>query len=185
MFKKHSFFRDRKLFHDHKTISQFRNELVFNARTERLFQECFKFTCVRNPFKMLVSLYNYDLSKGVRDDGFKMMVKNYCDNNRTYFDFIEHDGKNLMNFVMKLEDLEKHTHQVLKMIDKHIKSHTIRVAGLPLQEPILDVETEHHLKGEETNFFDYYSDGKIVDMVNKKFKRELSHFNYNLEDIND
>lgn len=185
MFRRHPFFKSCKIFDDHKTISEFK-KIVPTSR----FKQCFKFTCVRNPFSMLVSLYNFILQNKnapdctmVRDGGFGALVKNFCDTNLTYFDYIEHDGKNLMNFIIKLENIEEDTHTALKMIDEHIKSfrNTIPIVSPVRLKPMVLPTLEHHNVGMKTNFLDYYSDGKIIDMVRKKFERELTYFNYDLE----
>ena len=110
--RKHPFFIGSKAYHDHKKISEFK-KIVPTSR----FKRCFKFTCVRNPFSMLVSLYNFILKNQkapdytmVRDGGFGAFVKNFCDTNFSYFDYMEHDGKNLMNFVIKFENMREDTH---------------------------------------------------------------------------
>jgi hypothetical protein len=170
------FRRPAKYYSDHKTISEFRDQIP-----NRMFDKCFKFTCVRNPFSMLVS--HYEMARGRPDHDHNKWRGTFdefvCHNHPSYLDYMEVNGVNVMDFVVKMENLENDLSEAINRITEHVSSFMMLLKSGPAIT--VDGNVKYINVGPKVNFVDYYENGKTVDMVRKKFSRELEMFNYDLE----
>jgi hypothetical protein len=97
--------------------------LALNYIDKETFDSYFKFSFVRNPYMRLLSVYNYlGYSRIISFSAFiNKVVKKaleqddffYC----SQYEYLFHDGKKMVDFVGKLENLNKDMEFVLKQVD--------------------------------------------------------------------
>lgn len=150
--------------HKHATAEEIRHYLGSD-----LFEQYFKFSFVRNPYDLQVSLYNYvKQSRSHRDrfvaneKGFKgFLEENIKSNPLCQIDFItDSDGFLLVDYVGKLETFDASMTKVTQAI------------GIPYTH-------SRHLNRSkrDTNTMRYY-DSESVAIVNSYFRRDFDFFDY-------
>jgi hypothetical protein len=137
------------------------------------FNRYFKFAFVRNPWDRLVSEYNFLLErpahgrhKKVKKLGsFKQFIHMQIPRNDAYQInmLCDHEGKLLMDFVGKIENLEEDWQTVCTNI------------GIPHQELQRKNATQH------SHYQDYYND-ETRKLVGRHWSREIELFGYTFDD---
>ena len=164
----------------HSTLMDYRRAINNDKKMEKIY----KFTCVRNPWDRMISLYFYRSAKrGVfkwsKRDFINMFDKNNGMPNRTCFDYLTtRGGGNLsrlignnyklkqmlgikpeVNFIIKFEHLQTDFDNVCKEIGipKHILPHTN--------------------KSRHENYINYYDD-ELITLVGEKHRDDIEYFGY-------
>jgi hypothetical protein len=158
-----------KLFAQHATIKQLKNEL--NVRVD----DYFKFTIIRNPYERAVSDYFW-LSKrklshptSFKDylllrNGFEKLNHLRDETGRgdhflTQFQFIEIEGKLEIDFIIRFENLQTDFNVVCDKI------------GIPKQQ------LPHDHKSKHKHYTEYY-DEETKQIVAEKFSKDIEYFGY-------
>jgi len=157
-------------------------ELMYKDKKKTMFNNYFKFTFVRNPFDWLLSTYNYILAypnhinhEAVKSLDLAGFIQHYVDvmmlnegrgvgMNKcvTMYDFItDKDGKLLVDFVGKFENVNKDMEYVLGQV------------GIPYVElPFVNVNPSR-----VSDYRVCYNE-EAKDLVEKYFEKDLDYFNY-------
>ena len=152
-------------FHDH--LSGHKNLL-----SKKQFDEYFKFTFVRNPWDMRVSLYKYlakgghrSLTRYARRLSFPNWIKRYSNRvnvntthtGRTQLSYIEPSEN--MDFIGRFENLQEDFNVVCNKI------------GIPRQE------LPHKNKSKREHYTEYYDD-ETRQIVAEKYAKDIEYFGY-------
>ena len=129
-----------------------------------ILNDYFKFCVVRNPWDRLLSQYFY--FKGVDDkNDFKkwVLAKSYLSNKYPYCPMVEHtrfgDKLNCMNYVMKLENFQKHFDILCDKIG------------------ISRVTLPHKNKTDHSKYQDYY-DTETIKLIEELYSDDIETFGY-------
>ena len=143
-----------------------------NILSGQLYSEYFKFTFVRNPWDLRVSLYRYlakgghgSLTRYARQLSFSNWIKRYSDRvnvntthtGRTQTSYIEPPKD--MDFIGKFENLQEDFNIVCDKI------------GIPRQE------LPHKNKTKHKHYTEYYDD-ETRQIVAEKYAKDIEYFNY-------
>lgn len=147
----------------------------------------FKFTTVRNPWDRKLSTFSYlkekakqfkkvdmgldptwFVEKVLRIDAecanFKQYLKKYCNpnkkRNRQVDWVLDKNGNNMLDFVGKVENLDKNIKYAFKQI------------GLPEPKLVHKNKSNHH------PYTDEYDEQWMIDKVAERYKDDISHFDY-------
>ena len=146
---------------------------------EQFYNDAFKFTTIRNPFSMLVSLYKYIRNSKIHPYHDAMMNKNFSmflhwyvyeamfierpyGANKYQFlhQFLEIAGTGQMDYIMRLE-----------AITEDIKYACMRIGIPPKEMPIINVSKS------KKPYRDFYST-ENKQFVEEHFAKDLEQFNY-------
>ena len=141
---------------------------------DKIWNEYFKFTMVRNPYAKMVSLYRYVSSEYLPGSTFSEFIRHWNDGGK--IDRIEPrylpwlDEK--LNYIGKLED---GLQNVLDLVCDKVSIPRVKVlhenrSGFAVDGKELDL-----------HYTEYYDD-EAKRIVTEKFKDELERFNYQFED---
>ena len=143
-----------------------------NILSEQLYSEYFKFTFVRNPWDLRVSLYRYlargghgSLTRYARQLSFSNWIKRYSDRvnvntthiGRTQTSYIE--PLKDMDFIGKFESLQEDFDIVCDKI------------GIPQQR------LPHENRSKHKHYTEYYDD-ETKQTVAEKYAKDIEYFNY-------
>jgi len=151
-----------KSFHRHLLASEYQDLLG-----KEKFDKTYKFGFVRNPWDWQVSIYHFTLQTPrhfqhqiIKDLGsFKEYIYWRRDNEyKLQSDFFEIEGKNVMNFIGKLENID----QDFEIISQKI--------GLKAELPKLRT-------AQRSNYQDYY-DRDTKNIVESIFAKDIENFSY-------
>jgi len=136
------------------------------------FDNYFKFAVSRNPFSWQVSLYffmrenfKHKQHKLIMSMDFDEYIKWRCNEENLVLQksfLVDESGKNLMNFIGKLENLKEDT-QILS-----------EKLNLPLLPPPHLGSTKHK------HYSDYYTK-KTADLIRKNFEEDFEFFEYSFD----
>lgn len=139
-----------------------------------IFDDCFKFSFVRNPWDKLVSQYHYtvhvreDLRKWIginSDDSFQKYIKRLIESevhvqwDHQYKFLYDLDGNKMVDFIGKLENYQEDFNIVCDKI------------GVPRQK------LPHQNKTKHKHYTEYYDD-ETRDIVAKKYSKDIELFSY-------
>ena len=159
-----------KLHKQHSTLEQLKN--IYNITID----DYFKFTICRNPYERAVSGYFWFLEAGLIEASttFKdyLLIRNGCeklnhlnslrgrgDHFYTQLKYIEIEGKNKIDFVIRFENLQKEFDIVCKKI------------GIPHKQ------LPHIRKGSYNHYTEYY-DEETKKIVAEKYAKDIEYFGY-------
>lgn len=172
----------------HDKLNQHSKPTAVYGHLNNTFADYFKFTTIRNPFSLELSKYNYAI------DNYKQMTAEcsedvlssewfeYCERvySNSFTDFIltnnKHDltlcdryvGKNgdlLVDYVIKVEELESKYNFVCKLLDIPNKLQSKRVNKSKTTKSIETLNTEQ------------------IKLIEEKYSDDLKFFNYSYNDL--
>lgn len=141
----------------HSSLQNYQNKLP-----QKIFNQLFKFTCIRNPWDRLISFY-YSPHRGVTEwcrEDFIQFVKT----TPSMLDYLEietglSEKQINIDFFIRFESLENDFAEVCKILN------------IPFTElPVLN-------KSNRNNYMDYY-DKELIKLVYDIFHKEIDLFNY-------
>jgi hypothetical protein len=162
-------------FHKHAKSHEIKEKLE-----NKLFDSYYKFSFVRNPYDLLVSLYFYvkpsERHRGrsaVKDMEYKDFLKWHISHNPPcQVDFITdpHDSKLLVDHIGRFETLENDIAMIQERLD-------IRVGG--------NIKHKNPSFGREGKDYEVYYDEESRNLVENYFQRDLNLLGYNFNGIDE
>lgn len=148
----------------HSTLQDYKD--VLGGET---FQQLYKFTCVRNPWKRLISFYFSPHRGGQawsRAAFIKMMdIVPSASEMLTIADATNRNSiSHHLDFVMRYENLSDDFSKVCQQI------------GLP------SIQLPHRNKSKRKSYMDYYDD-ELLDIVEERYADDIRQFNYSKADF--
>jgi hypothetical protein len=139
-------------------------EIIDEIGRER-WDDLFKFTCVRNPWDMTVSMYYY--SKADKKLTFNQWMRR-CSCNNQAFVFWEDTKEEVCNDYIRFERLQKDYNRICRIIG-------VRPTKLPITKNIVAK------KPRKKNMHRKVHDAKTVEIVARKYKQYIERFGYEYE----
>ena len=139
-----------------------------------IFKSCFKFSSVRNPWARAVSLYYRSEGMQVKD---KMSFEKFCMKHEYASDTCQNptlhknqsdwhedeNGKNLMDFVFKIEDLTNALNEIREISNGKVKLQAINRNKNP-NSPSREYQEVY--------------DSKTKNLIAKRFEKDIDLFKY-------
>lgn len=161
------------------TNTTYPNESILDDKALRkqaseMFEACFKFSAVRNPWARAVSLYYRREGVQVKD---KMTFEQFCENHfyandtclhptkhKNQYDWLcDEEGKILMDYIYKVEDFETAITELDELTKGKVK--------------LMNVQRNYNPKSLSRNYRDLYNDA-TRDMIAKRFEKDIDTFKY-------
>lgn len=141
---------------------------VKNRINKNIWNNYFKFAVERNPWDKTVSLYNmYIKRNNLKELSFSDFLK-LNKFPKDDYRYLDKNGKLLVDRVIKYENLEKELKEVFDNV------------GIPFSR--LTVKAKSNYRSNKKHYSNYYKDEEI-EIVRKKFSKEINLFNYKFEDF--
>lgn len=157
--------KERPLYSHH-----LRARIVKERLPQHIYDEYFKFAFVRNPWDLQVSLYYYMLKSGLPEHQHVRQMKSFEQylewrvqhRLRLQKDFItDEDGKVIVDFIGKFENLEEDFNFVCKTLD-------------------IDESLPHLNKSKHFSYQQHYND-YTRQLVEEHFKQDIDFFGYTFD----
>jgi hypothetical protein len=184
-FKKMGFSNLDKKFENYNfSIQDFKDHLPYQLiKKKGLNNNKFIFTFVRNPFSRLISLF-FEITRDHKNhkrfnNGNKISFENFVKKitKKSYWfsipmiDYLGKKNLNDINFIGKFENFENDIFALKKKFKiKIITKHHNHNNSIPS-------------KLKFTNYTNFYSNNKIINLVYKYYKEDFNEFNYNFDDF--
>ncbi|MEL7035840.1 MAG: sulfotransferase family 2 domain-containing protein [Cyanobacteria bacterium J06592_8] len=146
---------------------------------ENIFNSFFKFTIIRNPWEKAISQFSYmkkrqDLRDWIgmsEDDCFKKYLsliqkKAHVQWEPQYKFVFDEQGKQIVDFVGRLENFENDAYKILDKIGMRTKILGIRVKKIP-----------HNNKSNRLHYTEYY-DAESKEIIEDLYRQDIEVFNY-------
>ena len=147
---------------------------VLREKTNELFDDLFKFSAFRNPWARVVSLYFRREGINVREE---MTFDEFCDKHlyasdtchqptlhKNQYDWLSDEkGKNLMDFIYKVEEFENAILEIEKLTNGRIKLRNVNRNNNPVSQ--------------SKKYRDLYNEN-TQKMIGKRFEKDIDIFKY-------
>jgi hypothetical protein len=144
----------------HESVSYYVDKIGY----EELENKYFIFSCTRNPWDRMVSLYFHNVLKNQCTTSFNSFIKNMNYETQRLsgkYKFF-YNNKNLVNFILRRENFDEDIKFIMKKLN--IKNYNI-------------INYNHGLKRKNKSYKNYYTQ-ETMKIVSEKFYWDIKKFNY-------
>lgn len=149
-------------------------DLSLRKEANEIFDSCFKFSAVRNPWARAVSLYFRREGATVKD---KMSFEEFCEKHfyandtcrhptlhKNQYDWLcDENGENLMDYIYKVENFENAINDIKRLTDGRVK--------------LINVKRNSNPNSQSNNYRNLYND-YTRKIIAKRFEKDIDIFKY-------